>query len=54
MATDRIVTAGRDDEVGRNEPSSLVEQLEERMLPVGAGLPPDDRSGRVLDPLAVP
>src|SRR4030095_15256626 len=37
------------DEVARDESRALVDQLIKRVLPVGPGLPPVDRSGVVVD-----
>ena len=41
------------DEVGRDQPGALVDQLVVRVLAVGARRAPDDRPGVVGDPLAV-
>ncbi len=41
------------DEVTRNEPGALVNQLVERVLAVGAGLAPVDGAGVVVDVLSV-
>ncbi|VTR70981.1 conserved hypothetical protein [Desulfosarcina cetonica] len=41
------------DEVARDQPGSLVDQLVERMLAVGAGFAPIDRGGLVADAFAV-
>ena len=40
------------EEVGRDELGALVDQLVERVLPVGAGLAPDDRPRRARDLVA--
>ena len=37
------------DEITRNEPRSLVDQLIKRMLSVGAGLPPENWAGIIRD-----
>ena len=50
----RMVTVGEADEVAGDEAGSLVEQLEEGVLSVRAGLPPDDRSGSDAEGPALP
>jgi hypothetical protein len=40
------------DEIARNEPRALMNELVERVLAVGAGFPPKDRAGIIGDPLA--
>ena len=44
-----VVATRGDDEVRGHEPCSLMEQLEERVLAVGARLAPHHRPGRVVD-----
>ena len=51
---DRVVRLDRRDEVARDEPRALVDQLVERVLAVGAGLAPDHRAGRVVGDRAGP
>ena len=41
----RVGGVGEGDEVGRDEPGALVDQLVERVLAVGAGLAPEDLAG---------
>src|SRR5215469_6394501 len=43
---------GKGDEVARDEPGSLVNQLIERVLAVGSGFAPVNRAGLVSHPLA--
>ena len=40
---------GERDEITRNEPRALVDQLIERMLPIGAGLAPENWTGIIGD-----
>lgn len=54
MVTHRMVADGGCDEVAWNQSGPLVEQLEERMLSVGAGLSPDHGTCLVADPPTVP
>ena len=53
MTFHRVVAGQRQDEVGRYQACALVDQLEEAVLGVGAGLAPDHRAGIVVDRLAV-
>ncbi len=53
MAPERVERLREGDEVAGNEPGALMDQLIERVLAVGAGLAPVDRSGRMRDRLAV-
>lgn len=46
---DRVVSLRGGDEIARNEPRALVNELIEGVLSVSAGLAPDDRAGRVAD-----
>ena len=41
---------GGGQKVARDQPGPLVDQLEEGVLAVGAGLAPDDGAGRIVDP----
>ena len=50
MPAERRERVGEGDEVARNQPRALVNQLVERVLPVGAGLAPVDRAGVVRRP----
>ena len=54
MITDRVQALRKADEITGNHGVPLVQELEERMLPVGAGLTPYHRPSTVLDPIAVP
>ena len=47
MVAERVVGARAHDEIRRDEPRALVEQLVERVLPVRARLTPDDGARRV-------
>ncbi|MNC85254.1 hypothetical protein D3C83_08440 [compost metagenome] len=49
MAGELMVAAAAGNEVGGDELRSLMQQLIERMLPVGAGCPEDDRCSGVID-----
>ena len=49
MLAQRVQRLAEADEVARDQPRSLVDQLVERMLAVGAGLAPVDRAGVVVD-----
>ena len=49
----RILALADRDELDRNQDRALVEQLEHRVLRVGAGPAPGHRRGRVIDRLAV-
>ena len=51
--THGVMRFARRDEVGGNEPRALVQQLEKRMLRVGAGRAPDDGPGVVIHRFAV-
>ena len=44
-----MLTAQGQNEVGRNQPGTLVDQLEEAVLRVGAGLAPDHSAGGIVD-----
>ena len=48
-----IVRLDADQEIGRHQPRALVQQLEERVLAVGARLAPHDRRGLQIDDVAV-
>ena len=48
MPAERIQRLRERDEVARNEPRALMDQLVERMLAVGAGFAPVDRAGGVV------
>ncbi|KAL2273297.1 hypothetical protein FJTKL_04809 [Diaporthe vaccinii] len=50
---DGVVRLGSQDEVGGNQLGALVDELEERVLGVGAGLAEEDGTGRVLGRSAV-
>ncbi|MPM23084.1 hypothetical protein SDC9_69547 [bioreactor metagenome] len=50
----RVRRVGDRDEVGRDEPGALVDQLVEGVLAVGAGLAPEDLAGVGGDRAAVP
>ena len=54
VAVQRVRRLGERDEVGRDQPGALVDQLVERVLPVGAGLAPEDLAGVGGDRGAVP
>ncbi len=47
VATERVERLSKCDEVARDEPCALVDQLIEGMLPVSSRLAPIDRAGRV-------
>src|SRR5579883_1355481 len=49
MASERVQRAAEGDEVGRNQLGSLMNQLVEGMLSVGAGLAPENRPGLIID-----
>jgi hypothetical protein len=49
VATKRIERLPERDEVTRDEPGALMDQLIEGVLPVGSGLAPVDRAGLVID-----
>src|SRR5674536_257901 len=49
----RVRRRGDGDEVGRDQLGALMDELVERMLPVRAGLAPEDLAGRGRDRLAV-
>ena len=51
VPADRVQAALEADQVARNEPRALVDELVEGVLAVRAGLAPDDRAGVVVDPL---
>ena len=53
MRAQRVERLDEGDEVARNQPRALMDQLVERVLAVGAGLAPVDRAGVVLDRRAV-
>ena len=42
----RLMADGRREEFDRNDVGALVQELEEGMLAIGAGLAPDQRAGR--------
>jgi len=48
-----VMRLDRDDEIGRNQPGALVQQLIEGMLAVDAAGPPDDGARVIVHPLAV-
>ena len=52
MASERIQRLGKADEVTWNQPRTLMDQLVERVLAVGAGLAPVDRTGLIVHVLA--
>ena len=49
-----FMAMGADDEFDRNDIGPLMQQLEKRMLRIGARLSPDQRAGRTLQGMAVP
>src|SRR5258707_897469 len=49
MPAERVERLSERDEVARNEPRALMDQLIEGMLAVGSRLPPIDRAGLRLD-----
>ena len=51
MPAERIERLAEGDEVARNQPRALMDQLIERVLAVGARLAPVDRAGVVIDRL---
>ena len=53
MPAKRIERLGERDEVARDEPRSLMNQLIERVLAVGSRLAPIDRAGIVVDLVAI-
>ena len=52
VSPERVQRPGEADEVARDQPRALVDQLVEGVLAVGARLAPDDRAGVVVDGLA--
>ena len=48
----RVIRTHRSDEIARDQPSALVQQLEEGMLAVVAEFSPDDRRRRAIDRIA--
>jgi hypothetical protein len=53
MAAERIERLAEGDEVAGNHLRALVDELVERVLPVGTGLAPVDRTGLIVDGGAV-
>src|SRR6202040_2537943 len=53
LVAERIERLAEADEIAGDEPRSLMDQLEERMLSVGAGLAPVDRPGLVIHAFAI-
>src|SRR3569623_540128 len=53
MAPERIEGLREADEVTGNKPRALVDELIERVLPIGAGLAPVDRAGFAVDVRAI-
>src|SRR5688572_5738762 len=53
MIRERVVALDADEKICRDQPCSLVQELKERMLPVGAGLAPYHGGGRPLDGAAL-
>src|ERR1700681_4058401 len=49
VPSQRIESFGKSDEVTRDQPRSLVNQLVEGMLTICSRLPPIDRSRRIID-----
>src|SRR5215467_7945744 len=49
VPAERVERLAKPDEITRDEPGSLVDQLVKRMLTVGSRLPPIDGSGIVVD-----
>src|SRR5438128_11071380 len=49
VPAERVQRVAEGDEVTRDEPGSLMDQLVERMLAIGARLSPVDGTGRVAD-----
>ena len=54
VAGQRKVRFPEGDEVAGDEFAALMQQLEKRMLAIGAGRAPENRVGRVIDGQAVP
>ena len=54
VVVDRVGGVDDPDEVARHQLGALVDELEEGVLAVGAGLAPHHRSGGVTDPAALP
>src|SRR5690606_9563331 len=54
VVSGRIVAADRRDKVAGDQPGSLVNELEKRMLTVGAGLSPDYRPGLISHRIPIP
>ena len=54
MITNGVLRAAESDKINRDQFRALVNELVERVLPVGSGLPPDDRSGLIPHPAALP
>src|ERR1700722_17400743 len=50
---ERIQALGEGDEIPRNQPRALMDQLVEGMLSVGAGLAPIDGPGIIIDPASL-
>ena len=53
MIAERVERAGEGDEVAGDQLRALVDELIEGVLAVRAGLAPHDRTGLVVDPLAL-
>ncbi len=53
VVADRIVRGAETDEVARDHAGSLMDELIEGVLAVGAGFAPDDRAGAVGDSVAM-
>src|SRR5262245_15472128 len=49
MPAERVERLPEGDEVAGNEPGTLMDQLVERVLAVGAGLTPKDRTGLIVN-----
>ncbi len=49
MATERIEGFAKGDEVAGDQARALVDELIERVLAIGAGLAPIDRTGFIVD-----
>ena len=49
MSTNRVERIAKRDEVARDQPRTLMDQLVKRMLAIGAWLAPVNRSGVVID-----
>src|SRR6185437_13996452 len=54
MLAKRVMTLRRCDKIAGDKLCTLVYQLVKRMLAIGARFAPNDRSGRIVNRLAVP